>query len=573
MMIDPTRKYRPFQPIALHDRTWPSRVIEKPPVWCSVDLRDGNQALIEPMDAERKLRMFRLLVKMGYKEIEIGFPAASQTDFDFVRLLVEQNLIPDDVNVQVLTQAREPLIERTFESLRGAKRAIVHLYNSTSTTQRRVVFNLDRAGIKEIAVDAAHIVRRCAENQPGTDWTFQYSPESFTGTELDFAKDVCDAVLDVWEPTPDHKAIINLPATVEMSTPNVYADQIEWMHRHLARRDSVVLSLHPHNDRGCGVAAAELGVMAGADRVEGCLFGNGERTGNVCLVTLGLNLHSQGIDPGIDFSDIGDVIRTVEYCNQLPVHPRHPYGGELVFTAFSGSHQDAIKKGLAARNADLAQGNEVWDVPYLPLDPADLGRTYEAVIRVNSQSGKGGIAYLLERDYGLTLPRLLQIEFSQVIQGITDATGKELSSADIHAAFVREYLDANAPVAFVGHRAQHNGADGTVEHLTAHLRVNGVETMLHGAGNGPVDAFVAAVRSGMNLPIHVLNYHEHAIGAGEDAMAVSYVQLRVGADRTVYGVGRDANIVTATLRALTSAINRGATQRMLTVRTGETAVA
>ncbi len=573
MMIDPTRKYRPFQPIALQDRTWPSRVIEKPPVWCSVDLRDGNQALIEPMDAERKLRMFRLLVKMGYKEIEIGFPAASQTDFDFVRLLVEQNLIPDDVNVQVLTQAREPLIERTFESLRGAKRAIVHLYNSTSTTQRRVVFNLDREGIKQIAVDAAVIVRDCAAKQPGTEWTFQYSPESFTGTELDFAKDVCDAVLDVWQPTPEHKAIVNLPATVEMSTPNVYADQIEWMHRNLARRDSIVLSLHPHNDRGCGVAAAELGVMAGADRVEGCLFGNGERTGNVCLVTLGLNLHSQGIDPGIDFSDIGDVIRTVEYCNQLPVHPRHPYGGELVFTAFSGSHQDAIKKGLAARAADLAQGNEVWDVPYLPLDPADLGRTYEAVIRVNSQSGKGGIAYLLERDHGLALPRLLQIEFSQVIQGITDSTGKELSSADIHAAFVREYLDATSPVAFVGHRAQHNGADGTVEHLTAHLRVDGVETVLHGAGNGPVDAFVAAVRAGLNLPIHVLNYHEHAIGAGEDAMAVSYVQLRVGADRTVYGVGRDANIVTATLRALTSAINRGASQRMLTVRTGETAVA
>ena len=573
MKIDPTRKYKPFQPIALHDRNWPSRVITKPPVWCSVDLRDGNQALIEPMDAERKLRMFRLLVRMGYKEIEIGFPAASQTDFDFVRLLVEQDLIPDDVNVQVLTQARAPLIERSFEALKGAKRAIMHLYNSTSTTQRRVVFNLDREGIKQIAVDAAVVVRDCAAKQPDTEWTFQYSPESFTGTELDYAKEVCDAVLDVWQPTPQRKAIVNLPATVEMATPNVYADQIEWMHRNLARRDSIVLSLHPHNDRGCGVAAAELGVMAGADRIEGCLFGNGERTGNVCLVTLGLNLHSQGIDPGIDFSDIGEVIRTVEYCNQLPVHPRHPYGGELVFTAFSGSHQDAIKKGLAARTADLARGNEVWDVPYLPIDPADLGRTYEAVIRVNSQSGKGGIAYLLERDHGLALPRLLQIEFSQVIQGITDATGKELSSADIHAAFQREYLEATSPVTYVGHRAQHNGVDGTVEHLTAHLRVNDVETVLHGAGNGPVDAFVAAIRSGLTLPIHVLNYHEHAIGAGEDAMAVSYVQLRIGADRTVYGVGRDANIVTATLRALTSAINRGIAQRMLTIRTGETAVA
>ena len=573
MKIDPSRKYRPFQPIALHDRTWPSRVITKPPVWCSVDLRDGNQALIEPMDAERKLRMFRLLVKMGYKEIEIGFPAASQTDFDFVRLLVEQGLIPDDVDVQVLTQARAPLIERTFEALKGAKRAIMHLYNSTSTTQRRVVFNLDRGGIKQIAVDAAAVVRDCAAKQPDTEWTFEYSPESFTGTELDYAKEVCDAVLDVWQPTPQRKAIINLPATVEMATPNVYADQIEWMHRNLARRDSIVLSLHPHNDRGCGVAAAELGVMAGADRIEGCLFGNGERTGNVCLVTLGLNLHSQGIDPGVDFSDIGDVIRTVEHCNQLPVHPRHPYGGELVFTAFSGSHQDAIKKGLAARNADVARGEEVWDVPYLPIDPADLGRTYEAVIRVNSQSGKGGIAYLLERDYGLALPRLLQVEFSQVIQGITDGSGKELSSTEIFEAFEREYLAVASPIHFVGHRAQHNGADGTVEHLTAHLRVHDVETVLHGAGNGPVDAFVAAVRSGLGLPIHVLNYHEHAIGAGEDAMAVSYVQLRVGSDRTVYGVGRDANIVTATLRALTSAINRGVAQRIMSIRTGETAVA
>jgi 2-isopropylmalate synthase len=573
MKIDPSVKYRPFAPIAIADRTWPARVIAHPPVWCSVDLRDGNQALIEPMDAERKLRMFRLLVRMGYKEIEIGFPAASQTDFDFVRKLVCDDLIPDDVNVQVLTQARAPLIERTFESLKGAKRAIMHLYNSTSTTQRRVVFNLDRAGVRQIAVDAATIVRDCAARQPETEWTYQYSPESFTGTELDYAKEVCDAVLDVWEPTPQHKAIINLPATVEMATPNVYADQIEWMHRNLARRDSIVLSLHPHNDRGCGVAAAELGVMAGADRIEGCLFGNGERTGNVCLVTLGLNLYSQGIDPGIDFSDIGEVIRTVEYCNQLPVHPRHPYGGELVFTAFSGSHQDAIKKGLAARVVDLSHGREVWDVPYLPIDPNDIGRSYEAVIRVNSQSGKGGIAYLLERDHALSLPRLLQIEFSQVIQAITDASGKELSSAEIYAAFEREYLAATAPIEYAGHRAQHNGADGTVEHLAAYLRIDGVETLLHGAGNGPVDAFVAAVRTGMALPIHVINYHEHAIGAGEDATAVSYVQLRVGADRTVYGVGSDANIVTATLRALVSAINRGVRSGALSLPATQTAVA
>ncbi len=556
MNIDPSVKYRPFPPIALPDRAWPSRTIDRAPVWCSVDLRDGNQALIEPMDAERKLRMFRLLVKMGYKEIEIGFPAASQTDYDFVRRLIDEKLIPDDVNVQVLTQARAPLIERTFEALAGARRAIVHLYNSTSTTQRRIVFGMDRDGIRKIAVDGARVMRECAARHPWTEWTFQYSPESFTGTELDFAKEMCDAVLDVWQPTPQRKVIVNLPSTVEMTTPNVYADQIEWMSRHLNRRDSLVLSVHPHNDRGCGVAAAELALMAGAERVEGCLFGNGERTGNVCLVTLGLNLLTQGVDPGIDFSDIGEVIRTVEHCNQIPVHPRHPYGGELVFTAFSGSHQDAIKKGLAARATDMALGKQAWDVPYLPIDPADLGRTYEAVIRVNSQSGKGGIAYLLERDYGLALPRLLQIEFSQVIQAITDATGKELTSAEIHAEFEREYLDATTPVAYSGHRAQHS-ADGSVEHLAAHLVVDGVATVLHGAGNGPVDAFVAAVRQGLGLPIHVATYHEHAIGAGEDATAVAYVQLRVGSDRAVYGVGRDANIVTATLRALTSAINRG----------------
>ena len=573
MNIDPSAKYRPFAPIALHDRRWPSRVITRPPVWCSVDLRDGNQALIEPMDAERKLRMFRLLVKMGYKEIEIGFPAASQTDFDFVRKLIDDDLIPEDVNVQVLTQARAPLIERTFEALQGARRAIVHLYNSTSTTQRRIVFGLDRAGIRQIAVDGARVMQACAAKWPGTEWTFQYSPESFTGTELDFAKDMCDAVLDVWQPTPERKVIVNLPSTVEMTTPNVYADQIEWMSRHLKHRDSLVLSVHPHNDRGCGVAAAELALMAGAERVEGCLFGNGERTGNVCLVTLGLNLLTQGVDPGIDFSDIGEVIRTVEYCNQLPVHPRHPYGGELVFTAFSGSHQDAIKKGLAARATDLELGNAVWDVPYLPIDPADLGRSYEAVIRVNSQSGKGGIAYLLERDYGLALPRLLQVEFSQVIQAITDASGKELSSAEIHEAFEREYLAATKPIAFAGHRAQHSGVDGSVEHLTARLVVDGVERSVHGAGNGPVDAFVAALRAGLGLPIHVINYHEHAIGAGEDAMAVAYVQLRVGADRTVYGVGRDANIVTATLRALTSAVNRAIAGGALALPAAQTAAA
>jgi len=563
MTFDPTSKYKPFAPIALPDRTWPSRVITNPPVWCSVDLRDGNQALIEPMDAERKLRMFRLLVNLGYKEIEIGFPAASQTDFDFARKLIEQDLIPDDVTVQVLTQAREPLIKRTFEALKGAKSAIMHLYNSTSTTQRRVVFGLDRDGVKAIAVAGAKIIRDCAAAQPETNWVFQYSPESFTGTELDFAVEVSDAVNDIWQPTPERRMILNLPATVEMATPNIYADQIEWMSRHLARRDAIVLSLHPHNDRGCGVAAAELGLMAGAQRIEGCLFGNGERTGNVCLVTLGLNLFTQGIDPGIDFSDINEIIRTVEHCNQLPVHPRHPYGGDLVFTAFSGSHQDAIKKGLAARATEMARGNAVWDVPYLPIDPADVGRTYDAVIRVNSQSGKGGIAYLLERDFGLALPRLLQIEFSQVIQRITDATGKELVPADIRAAFDREYIAATLPVAYAGHRAQHNVADGTIEQLSAHLLVDGKETVLTGAGNGPVDAFVHALREDGGFDIHVQNYHEHGVGAGEDATAVAYVQLRIGTEQTVYGVGLDPNIVTATLRAVVSAVNRGIAQGML----------
>ncbi len=558
MTIDPSQKYKPFAPVALHDRTWPSRAITKPPVWCSVDLRDGNQALIEPMDPERKLRMFKLLVKMGYKEIEIGFPAASQTDYDFVRKLIEEGLIPDDVTVQVLTQAREQIIRRTFDATAGAKRAIVHLYNSTSTTQRRLVFGLHRAGIRDIAV------AECAAARPATDWIFEYSPESFTATELDFSVEMCDAVSAIWQPTPDHKMIVNLPATVEMAPPNIYADQIEWMSRRLARRDAIVLSVHPHNDRGCGVAATELAIMAGAQRVEGCLFGNGERTGNVCLVTLGLNLFTQGVDPGIDFSDINDVIRTVEHCNQLPVAPRHPYGGDLVFTAFSGSHQDAIKKGLAARATELSRGNPVWDVPYLPIDPADVGRTYDAVIRVNSQSGKGGIAYLLERDYGLAMPRLLQIEFSQVIQRITDATGKELVPADIHAAFEREYIAATMPVAYAGHRAQHNVADGTIEQLSAHLLIDGTETVLTGAGNGPVDAFVHALRVDGGFDIHVQNYHEHGVGAGEDATAVAYVQLRVGADQTVYGVGLDPNIVTATLRAVVSAVNRGIAQGMLT---------
>ena len=558
MEADPSKKYRPFPPIDLPDRRWPSQTITRPPIWLSTDLRDGNQALIEPMDAERKLRMFRQLVRIGFKEIEVGFPSASQTDFDFVRKLVDDDLIPDDVTIQVLTQSRDELIRRTFESVRGAKRVIMHLYNPTAPLFRRVVYGKDKAGIVEIAVNGTELCRQCAAEQPDVDWRYEYSPETFTMTELDFAKEICEAVMDVWEPTPAKPIILNLPATVEVSTPNVYADQIEWMHRNLSRRDSVLLSLHPHNDRGTGVAAAELAVMAGADRIEGCLFGNGERTGNVCLVTLAMNLYSQGIDPGLDFSDMGVIIRTAEYCTDLPVHPRHPYAGELVFTAFSGSHQDAIKKGLAAQSEAEAAGRALWEVPYLPIDPADVGRTYEAVIRVNSQSGKGGIAYLLERDYGLALPRLLQIEFSQVIQQITDSTGKELSASEIHAAFEREYLRTTAPIAYVDHRAQHSAADGAIEHLTARLKIDGVEAVLTGGGNGPVDAFIHALRTATGLDVHVLNYHEHGVGSGEDATAVAYVQLRVGADRTCYGVGLDPNIVTATLRAVISATNRAA---------------
>ncbi len=558
MKTDPATKYRPFTPLALPDRRWPSRTIDAAPVWCSVDLRDGNQALIEPMDTERKLRLFRLLVEMGYKEIEVGFPAASQTDYDFVRTLIDDGHIPEDVTVQVLTQAREPLIRRTFEALAGTRSAIVHLYNSTSETQRRVVFGLDRRGVRDIAVAGARMIAEAAARQPGTRWRYEYSPESFTGTELDFAAEVCNAVADVWQPTAAEPMIVNLPATVEMATPNVYADQIEWMSRHLAHREAIVLSVHPHNDRGCGVAAAELALLAGAQRIEGCLFGNGERTGNVCLVTLGLNLYTQGIDPGIDFSDINRVIRTVESCNQLPVHPRHPYGGDLVFTAFSGSHQDAIKKGLAARSVDLAAGEPLWDVPYLPVDPADLGRTYDAVIRVNSQSGKGGVAYLMERDYGFALPRLLQIEFSRVIQALADATGKELAPADIHAAFTREYLDARGPVAYVDHRTQHGAGNGRIEKLAARVSVAGSELQLSGSGNGPVDAFVNGLRQALGIAVQVQHYHEHALGVGEDAAAVAYVQLRIGAGQeAVYGVGIDPNIVTATLRAVVGAVNRG----------------
>ncbi len=554
MLKDPSTKYRPFAPIAIKDRTWPDRTLSAPPLWCSVDLRDGNQALIEPMDAARKRRMFDLLVKTGFKEIEVGFPAASQTDFDFVRELIERNLIPDDVVIQVLTQARAELIERTFESLRGAKRAIVHLYNSTSTVQRRVVFGLDKPGIINIAVQGARCVREQALKQPQTQWMFEYSPESFTGTELDFAVEICDAVNEVWQPTPQHKTILNLPATVEMATPNVYADQIEWFSRHIAKRDSIILSVHPHNDRGTAVAAAELAVMAGADRVEGTLFGNGERTGNVDIVTLAMNLYTQGVHPGLDFSNINEAARTVEQCNQLPIHPRHPYVGDLVFTAFSGSHQDAIKKGFAARKE-----GDLWDVPYLPIDPRDLGRTYESVIRVNSQSGKGGIAYLLERDYGVALPRRLQIEFSQAVQAVTDATGKELSSEDIWTLFKSEYLEQDAAYSYVSHQLATVREHPEVQKLTLRLRRNGQGTLLNGEGNGPIDALVDA----LGFRFDVLSYEEHSIGTGSNARAMSCVEITTPARATLFGVGMHENIVTASLLAVLSAVNRALQRNLL----------
>src|SRR5579872_4278357 len=476
----PIHKYRPFAPINLSDRKWPSRVIDKAPIWCSVDLRDGNQALVEPMGPERKRRMFDMLVKLGFKEIEVGFPAASETDFSFVRELVEKDLVPDDVTIQVLTQARAELIERSFESIRGAKRAIMHLYNSTSTLQRRVVFGLDEAGITDIAVTGARQIRELAEAMPQTEVVYQYSPESFTGTELPYAVEICEAVMDVWQPTPQKKVILNLPATVEMATPNVYADQIEWFGRTIKNRDSIVLSLHPHNDRGTGVAAAELGVMAGADRVEGTLFGNGERTGNVDVMTLALNLFTQGVDPGLAIKDVDEIVRTVEYCNQLPVHPRHPYAGELVYTAFSGSHQDAIKKGFEA----LAKRNDgVWEVPYLPIDPKDLGRTYEAVIRVNSQSGKGGVAYLLKEDHGLDLPRALQIEFSKIVQEVADRTGKEQTSADIWSLFEKTYLSADRGIRLVDYSVMPEPRPGE-RRIYATVEVDGGERRIEGVGNG-----------------------------------------------------------------------------------------
>ncbi|MDJ0359376.1 2-isopropylmalate synthase [Rhodococcus sp. H29-C3] len=564
----PTYRYLPFaeevEPITLPDRTWPDKVTDRTPQWCAVDLRDGNQALIDPMSPARKRRMFDLLVRMGYKQIEVGFPSASQTDFDFVREIIEDGAIPDDVTIQVLTQCRPELIERTFLACEGAQNVIVHFYNSTSILQRRVVFRAERDTIKKIATDGA---RKCLEESkkyPDTDWRFEYSPESYTGTELAYAKEVCDAVVDVIDPSPAKPIILNLPATVEMATPNVYADSIEWMSRNLDRRDSVILSLHPHNDRGTGVAAAELGYQAGADRIEGCLFGNGERTGNVCLVTLGLNLFTRGVDPQIDFSNIDEVRRTVEYCNQLPVHERHPYGGDLVYTAFSGSHQDAINKGLDAmkvsadeQNSDV--GEITWQVPYLPIDPKDVGRTYEAVIRVNSQSGKGGVAYIMKSDHGLALPRRLQIEFSQAVQRITDGEGGEVSPKEMWDVFAEEYLSPVRPLERIKQRVIAAETDGGTDNIVATILLDGVEQDITGSGNGPLAAFVDAL-STIGYDISVLDYSEHAMSAGDDAQAAAYVEASVtgpsGTAVTVWGAGIATSITTASLRALVSAVNR-----------------
>ncbi len=549
MIANPQQKYRRFQPTQLADRQWPAKVIEKPPIWMSTDLRDGNQALIDPMSVETKIRFFKALVQMGFKEIEVGFPSASETDFNVVRRLIEENLIPNDVTIEVLTQAREDLIERTVKSLSGARRAILHMYNPTAPDFREIVYRTDKAGIREIAEQGTRWVKQYTEQHPQTEWVYQYSPEAFSSTELDFAKEVCDAVSAIWQPTPQHKMIFNLPATVEMSTPNTYADQIEWMHRHLNNRASIILSVHPHNDRGTAVAAAELAVMAGADRVEGCLFGNGERTGNVCLVTLALNLYSQGIHPGLDFSQIDQVRQLVESCTNLPVHPRHPYAGELVFTAFSGSHQDAIKKGFAAQTPDT-----IWNIPYLPLDPADLGRSYDAVVRVNSQSGKGGVSFLLQQQAGFELPRRLQIEFSKIVQQVSDQTSKEINGAAICQLFHEAYLQVNAPYQFKSSKVSEDGEDA----VTAEINLQHADKPLRfiGKGNGPVDAAAKAISEHLGNEITVVDYHEHGIGAGSDAMAVCYVEIKVGNASSLFGVGQDKNISRAAIKALLNGVNR-----------------
>jgi len=547
-------KYKPFELIQLEDRSWPTKSINKAPIWCSVDLRDGNQALIEPMGEERKLRMFKMLLDIGFREIEVGFPSASQTDFDFVRKIINENLIPEHVTIQALTQARPELIKKTYEALEGAPRAIVHVYNSTSTLQRRVVFNSDEKGIKKIATDGAKEVRDYSEKYPNTDWTFEYSPESFTGTELPYAVEVCNAVNEIWEPTKEKKTIMNLPATVEMSSPNIYADQIEWVCKNIDNRENIIISLHPHNDRGTAVAATELGVMAGADRIEGTLFGNGERTGNVDLVTLALNMLTQGVDPELDFSDINPIMRETEYCNQLPVHPRHPYAGDLVFTAFSGSHQDAIKKGL---NEIRNSNQETWEVPYLPIDPKDVGRSYEAVIRINSQSGKGGVAYLLEKDHGLSMPRRLQIEFSQVIQRITDETGKEISASDIWDTFQETYFNENGTFKFLEHHINSRANKEGIQEDEIEIKIKkGNETKaIKGSGNGPIDAMMDALNTNLELDVKIADYHQHAISSGSDAKAVAYSEISYK-DQSVWGVGIHQNTVIAGLESVINGLNR-----------------
>ena len=540
------KKYKPYKPVIKGNRLWPSKVIENAPIWCSVDLRDGNQALIEPMGDERKKRMFSLLCKIGFKQIEIGFPAASQTDFDFTRYLINEKVIPSDVTIQVLTQARPEIIKRTFEALDGAPNAILHFYNSTSTLQRKVVFDKDKEGIKKIATDAAKLIKELSSKYKNTNWSFEYSPESFTGTELDYAVEVCDEVVDILKDSSSNKIIINLPATVEMSTANIYGDQIEWMSENFKNRENICLSLHPHNDRGTAIAASEFGLMAGADRVEGTLFGNGERTGNVDIVTLALNMYSQGIDPNLDFSQINNVMREVEYCNQLPVHPRHPYAGDLVFTAFSGSHQDAIKKGL---NALRSSNDPQWEVPYLPIDPADLGRTYEAVVRINSQSGKGGVAFLLEKDHGVSLPRRLQISMSQKIQKIADETGKEISTSEIWEIFHTNFVMPKSGHSFKNYSLKTSDSTNASDHIKAEIEIDGENHEISGSGNGPIDAFVNALNQKLSIDIKISDYHQSAISSGSDAQAAAYIELQKG-DKTSWGVGINPNTTKASFEAI-----------------------
>ena len=540
------KKYKPYKPVSKENRSWPSKVIENAPIWCSVDLRDGNQALIEPMGDERKKRMFNLLCKIGFKQIEIGFPAASQTDFDFTRYLINEKVIPSDVTIQVLTQARPEIIKRTFEALDGAPNAILHFYNSTSTLQRKVVFDKDKEGVKKIATDAAKLIKELSSEYRNTNWSFEYSPESFTGTELDYAVEVCDDVVDILKDSSNNKIIINLPATVEMSTANIYGDQIEWMSENFKNRENICLSLHPHNDRGTAIAASEFGLMAGADRVEGTLFGNGERTGNVDIVTLALNMYSQGINPNLDFSQINNVMREVEYCNQLPVHPRHPYAGDLVFTAFSGSHQDAIKKGL---NALRSSNDPQWEVPYLPIDPADLGRTYEAVVRINSQSGKGGVAFLLEKDHGVSLPRRLQISMSQKIQKIADETGKEISTSEIWEIFHTNFVMPKSGHSFKNYSLKTSDATDVSDHIKAEIEIDGKNHEISGSGNGPIDAFVNALNQKLSIDIKVSDYHQSAISSGSDAQAAAYIELQKG-DKTSWGVGINPNTTKASFEAI-----------------------